>query len=195
MIITLNHVCKSYAGQQVLQDVSLQLQGRVVLTGPSGSGKTTLSRLLLGLESPDSGRVEMSGRLAAVFQEDRLCPGMSAFENVALVCPRGFDPEQIRTGFSALGLGPEDWQKPCAQLSGGQKRRTAILRAMLAPAEGILLDEPFKGLDPRTKQAAMSYVLKKAGERLLLVITHDEEETQFFGPHRLELVGQNLEWG
>lgn len=193
MTITLEDVSKSYAGQPVLQHVNARLEGRMVLVGASGSGKTTLSRLLLGLERPDSGKVNVQGHLTAVFQEDRLCPGLSALENVALVCPRGLDRQRIENGFKALGLGPEDWNKRCAQLSGGQKRRTAILRAMLAPADGVLLDEPFKGLDPTTKYAAMQYVLEQAENRLLLVITHDQDEAEFFGPVKLRLTQCSLE--
>ena len=185
MIVTLDHVDKSYAGQPVLRDVTARLTGCTVLAGPSGGGKTTLARLILGLEQPDRGRVEVSGTLAAVFQEDRLCPGLSALENVALACPRTVDQQAICRGFEALGLDRQDWQKPAAQLSGGQKRRTAILRAMLAPADGVVLDEPFKGLDPAARRAAMEFVRRQAGDRFLLVITHDREEVQFFGPVQL----------
>ena len=188
MRIELHDVCKSYDGQPVLRDLTASLEGRVVITGPSGCGKTTLSRLLLGLEVPDSGTVQMDGRLSAVFQEDRLCPGLTAFDNVALVCPADADPERIRRGFAALGLGREDWEKPARQLSGGQKRRTAILRALLAPADGILMDEPFKGLDPDTKQAAMTFVREQTRGRLLILITHDADEVEFFGPQQLAIV-------
>lgn len=193
MTITLKDVSKSYSGQPVVQHVTACLQGRIVLVGASGSGKSTLCRLLLGLERPDSGTIQVQGHLVAVFQEDRLCPGLSAMENVALVCPRGFDRQQIEQGFQRLGLTAKEWNKRCDQLSGGQKRRTAILRAMLAPADGILLDEPFKGLDPQTKQAAMQYVLSQAQNRLLLLITHDKEEAEFFGPIKMHLTQSGLE--
>ena len=186
MKISLQDLCKSYGEQQVLRHLTAELAGRVVITGPSGCGKTTLARIMLGLEQPDSGRVTVPGQLVAVFQEDRLCPGLTAFDNVELVCPRG-SAAAIERGFAALGLGPEDWNKPCAKLSGGQKRRTAILRAMLAPADGILLDEPFKGLDAEAKRTAMQTVLDLAGDRLLVVITHDPAEAEFFGPQKLNL--------
>lgn len=187
MRITLEKVCKRYGSQLVLRDLTAQLEGQVVLCGPSGCGKTTLARLLLRLERPDSGRVEVPGRLAAVFQEDRLCPGLTALQNVKLVCPPGFAVQDICQGLEALGLCEQDWHKPAAQLSGGQKRRVAIVRAMLAPAQGVVLDEPFKGLDPEAKQAAMEFVLRQGQGRLLILITHEQREAAFFGPNRLWL--------
>ena len=74
MSIRIEGLCKSFGSRPVLQNFSLQAAGPVVLMGPSGGGKTTLLRILMGLERADAGRVEGVGRVAAVFQENRLCP-------------------------------------------------------------------------------------------------------------------------
>lgn len=186
MKAVLDHVTKGYGGQPVLEDVSLTLEGMNVLMAPSGQGKTTLARLLLGLEKPDEGTVTVTGRLAAVFQEDRLCPQLTAVQNVTLVCPKGSERAAL-DALEALGLTEADLQKPAAQLSGGQARRVAMARAMLAPAEGVILDEPFKGLDGDTRQRAIAWTKAALAGRWLLLITHDEEEANTFG-------GSTLRW-
>ena len=88
---------------------------------------------------------------------------------------------------AALGLCEEDWSKPARQLSGGQARRVALARAVLAPAEGVILDEPFKGLDEETRQRAMDWVRRMLKGRWLLLITHDEQEAEAFGGARVEI--------
>lgn len=180
MYAELTGVTKRYGGETVLDKVNRRLEGVTVLMGPSGRGKTTLARLLLGLEKPDEGRVTVSGRLAAVFQEDRLCPQLSAVANVALVLP-GRGEEAARRALEELGLSGEDLTKPAALLSGGQQRRAALARAMLAPAEGVVLDEPFKGLDEATAALAMDWTKRQAAGRWLLLITHDPEQAACFG--------------
>lgn len=180
MYAELTDVTKRYGGETVLEKVSRRLEGTTVLMGPSGRGKTTLARLLLGLEQPDSGSLVADGRIVAQFQEDRLCGQLSAVGNVALCCPQ-LGREQIEAALEELGLCEEDWAKPARQLSGGQARRVALARALLAPAEGVILDEPFKGLDEETRQRAMDWVHRALNGRWLLLITHDEQEAGAFG--------------
>lgn len=176
----LKGVGKRYGDQWVLRDLDLTLEEVNVLMAPSGRGKTTLARLLLGLEQPDSGSLVADGRIVAQFQEDRLCGQLSAVGNVALCCPQ-LGREQIEAALEELGLCEEDWAKPARQLSGGQARRVALARALLAPAEGVILDEPFKGLDEETRQRAMDWVHRALNGRWLLLITHDEQEAGAFG--------------
>lgn len=182
MKAVLSGVSKGYGGRQVLQNASCTLEGVNVLTAPSGAGKTTLARLLLGLETPDSGTIQLTGRLAAQFQEDRLCPQLTAVQNVTLVCPPGPGSRQeAEAALQALGLAQQERHKPAAQLSGGQARRVALARAMLAPADGVILDEPFQGLDDEAKQTAIRWVKKTLAGRWLLLITHDAAEAAAFG--------------
>ena len=180
MYAELTGVTKRYGGETVLRDVTRRLEGTTVLMGPSGQGKTTLARLLLGLEKPDEGTVTVTGRLAAVFQEDRLCPQLSAVANVALALP-GKGEAAARRALEELGLAGEDLEKPAALLSGGQQRRAALARALLAPAEGVVLDEPFKGLDEATAARAMAWTRERTAGRWLLLITHDPAQAAFFG--------------
>ena len=187
MKAVLSGVSKRYGDQWVLRDLNLTLEGTNVLMAPSGRGKTTLARLLLGLEAPDAGRVETDGRIVAQFQEDRLCGQLTAVGNVALCCPQ-LRREQIETALTQLGLCEEDWSKPARQLSGGQARRVALARAVLAPAEGVILDEHFKGLDEETRQRAMNWVSRMMEGRWLLLITHDEQEGEAFGGASVEIL-------
>lgn len=184
MRIETDQLCKAYDGRTVLDRFSMQLEsGRIYcLMGASGSGKTTLFRILLGLEAADCGTVSITGghRMAAVFQEDRLCEGFSPLVNVLMAADRGLTSQEARRELCRL-LPEESISRPVYTLSGGMKRRTAILRALLAPSDGILMDEPFTGLDAETKLHVISYIKEKAAGKLLLISTHQEEDIRLLG--------------
>lgn len=174
-------VSLSFGDQQVLRGVSFTLPagGRLALMGPSGCGKTTLLSLLLGLEQPDSGRVlGMEGRRkSAVFQEDRLCENAGAVSNLRLVNPT-LTREEAEAMLRDLGLG-DSLRQPVRTLSGGMKRRVAILRALCAPYDVLFCDEPFKGLDEGTKGRAMEYFQKRTQGRTVILVTHEKNEANF----------------
>jgi NitT/TauT family transport system ATP-binding protein len=180
-MITLHEISKFYGEKRVLDKVSLTLpEGRVTaLTGRSGSGKTTLSRILLGLEKADGGRVTGASGLkkAAVFQEDRLIEHLSALENLLLV---GATKEEARRHLEALGLGA-DLDVRALKLSGGMRRRLALARAMVAGADLIVLDEPMTGLDEANKRLAGEYVLENQRHAAVLLISHDPEDLEILG--------------
>lgn len=184
MDIRVEHIDKYYGEQEVFRNFSYTFrEGKTTcVMGMSGCGKTTLFRLLLGLDQPENGKIAgvPFGRLAAVFQENRLCENLSAVSNLRLVCKRKLTEEEIRQAFLKVGL-EEVWQKPVRDLSGGMKRRVAILRALFAEAECILMDEPLKGLDAETKKRTADYIRMQAKGKTLLVITHDETETDLLG--------------
>ena len=138
------------------------------LRTPSGSGKTTLLRILAGLTVVDSGEVNVPVAVSMVFQEDRLCMEYSALKNVEMITG---DRSRAEEALDCL-LEPEDLQKPCAELSGGMKRRVALVRAMEAEAGLILLDEPFTGMDEETKSRAEGYIRQKQRGRTLIIATH-----------------------
>ena len=152
------------------------------LLGPSGCGKTTLLRLLLGLEHPDSGCIRgLEGvPVSAVFQEDRLVPGLSAMGNLLLCCP-GTGREELEAQLARVGLSREDIHRPARELSGGMRRRVAIVRAMAASSQAVVMDEPFKGLDPDTWQQTADYVLESRKGRTLIAVTHDERDVEALG--------------
>ena len=186
--IALRGVDKRYGGIVVLAGASAVLDvGRAhLLTGPSGAGKTTLLRLVAGLERPDGGEVSLpsGARLAMTFQEDRLCDNLTATANIRLPHARlrGAALEAFlareRDALGAVGL-PVD-SRPVRELSGGQRRRVAILRAVLADADVLLFDEPLKGMDEKTVEQVMDYVCPLIAGKTVLWATHDPRERRFF---------------
>ena len=174
---------KRFGEKTLFEDLDLTLAEPAVLWAPSGWGKTTLLRILMGLETPTSGSVQGVGRVSAVFQEDRLCPQLNAVQNVALVLP-GLEiqyKEQIETCFQQLGLDSTALVLPARKLSGGQKRRVALLRALLAPSDTLLLDEPFTGMDPETLQKAAALIRERGGGKNVLLATHDRDAIAALG--------------
>ena len=168
--LVLSHVWKAYGDRQVLQDVSRTYrQGETyLLRSPSGSGKTTLFRLLCGLEEPDGGRIVGEVRISVLFQEDRLCEAYSALGNVELVTG---DRERAARALEEL-LELDVLGQPAGTLSGGMKRRVALVRAMEAESDMVLLDEPFTGMDPETRKQAEAYIRERQQGRTLLIASH-----------------------
>ena len=168
--IILTNVDKSFGEQKVLNEVSATYeQGQIYyLRQPSGSGKTTLLRILAGLEKPDGGNVTVPGAVSMMFQEDRLCEEYSAIKNVELVCG---DRQKAEEALACL-LEKDAVEKPCETLSGGMKRRVALVRAMEADSAVVLLDEPFTGMDVQTRTRAESYIRARQNNRTLIIATH-----------------------
>lgn len=188
LALGLRAVEKSYGELRVLRGATASFEPlrAHVLMGPSGAGKTTLLRLLAGLEQPDAGEVVRGTdvRLGMTFQEDRLCENLTATANIRL--PHGWMADDVlerflafeREALAACGL-PVD-ARPVRELSGGQRRRVAILRCVLANANVVLFDEPLKGMDEKTVDAVMAFVVPLIAERTVFWATHDERELRFF---------------
>ena len=176
MSIQVENLCKSYGGQAVLRNVSfIAAPGRVTcLMAPSGAGKTTLLRILLGLERADSGRVRLpeSCRWSAVFQEDRLLPQLDAMGNLHFVLGAELDRAEAESVLDQLGLG-DVGEKKVRDYSGGMKRRLALARALLAPSDALVLDEPFTGLDEENRRLAWQGIRARASGKPVLLVTHD----------------------
>ena len=190
MTLTLENLQKSYGPLTVLNRCSFSFaDGRIYSRmAPSGSGKTTLFRILMGLDRPQRGEITgLDGlRVSAVFQEDRLCENLNAAANIRLVTPT-LTLETVEASLQAVGLGDSSRQ-PVRELSGGQKRRVAILRALLAQYDLLLLDEPFRGLDAATKQVVLTDTLIRCAGQTVLLVTHDPEELDAMGvTNRLSL--------
>lgn len=188
-MLTIEHLTKQFGEKTLFRDLCLTVDGPAVLWAPSGWGKTTLLRILMGLDTPTAGRVRGVGRAAAVFQEDRLCPQLTALQNVTLVLPGSEKQykEQIGADFQQLGMDVAALALPAARLSGGQKRRTALLRALWAPSDTLLLDEPFTGMDPDTLAAAAALLRTRCGTEPVLLATHDREAIRLLGWPVIEL--------
>ena len=188
-MLTIEHLTKQFGEKTLFRDLCLTVDAPAVLWAPSGWGKTTLLRILMGLDTPTAGRVRGVGRAAAVFQEDRLCPQLTALQNVTLVLPDSEKQykEQIEVDFQQLGMDAAALALPAARLSGGQKRRTALLRALWAPSDTLLLDEPFTGMDPDTLAAAAALLRTRCGTEPVLLATHDREAIRLLGWPVIEL--------
>lgn len=188
-MLSIQHLEKRFGEKVLFRDLCLTVDAPAVLWAPSGWGKTTLLRILMGLEAPTGGTVEGVGRVGAVFQEDRLCPQLTAVQNVALVLPGDETryEQDIICDFQRLGMDTAALALPAGRLSGGQKRRTALLRALWAPADTLLLDEPFTGMDPETLGAAAALLAQKSAGRPVLLATHDREAIRLLGWPVIEL--------
>ena len=196
MLISLDHLCKSFDGVEVLRDITFDEEvSALAIIGPSGGGKSTLLRIIGGLEAPTSGTMAVDGSpvsfdeaslrayratLGFVFQDGGLFHHMTALENVALplrmVHGASSDEADDRARELLARLGLEDsLAKRPAQLSGGQKQRVAIARALAARPRLLLLDEPTSSLDPRNQYESMELIRHCAhGHHIaVLVVIHD----------------------
>ncbi|MFE5218760.1 MULTISPECIES: ABC transporter ATP-binding protein [unclassified Streptomyces] len=188
----------------VLTDVDLEVAPGEILTvvGPSGCGKSTLLRTLAGLLAPLGGRVEADGNLltgpsadrALVFQEDALLPWRTLRGNVELPLaiggvPRGERRSRAEAWLERVGLSAQAGQLP-HRVSGGQRQRAQLARALADSPRAVLMDEPFGALDAQTRsgmQDLLVEVLRGTGATVVFV-THDVDEALFLGD-RVALLG------
>lgn len=179
--IIFKNVSVDFGKKQVLKDLNLTIkQGEVIgIMGASGIGKTTFVKLLLGLLKPSTGKVVglEDKKFSAVFQEDRLCEGFDAITNVKMVLPSDIDTKQVEKEFSKVFL-TDYIGKPVSKLSGGMKRRVAIVRAVMRKSDVIILDEPLKGLDETLKEQVLSYLRESLSGRTVILVTHDKSEVE-----------------
>lgn len=218
-MLEINELTKSYPAPQgslsVLNGITLSLSaGDVVsIMGPSGSGKSTFLYIVGTLETPTSGSVRIAGndpfaldsrRLAAfrnesigfVFQDHHLLPQCSVLENTltpTLVSPSaGRFEQRARELLDQVGLTERIHHRP-SELSGGEKQRVAVARALIREPTLLLCDEPTGNLDRRSADSVASLLLDEnvRGNRILLVVTHSAELASKF-PVKLELTDGKL---
>jgi sn-glycerol 3-phosphate transport system ATP-binding protein len=193
--VRLENVSKSWGADPAVQGVSFTAQAGnlVVLLGPSGCGKSTTLRLIAGLETPDSGTIEIAGRevtreppsrrgVAMVFQSYALFPHLSVAENILFGLKvrrvaRAERDARLKRATEILGLARLLDRKP-SQLSGGQQQRVALGRALVAQTPVCLMDEPLSNLDAQLR-AEMRREIRSLQQRLgitMLYVTHDQVE-------------------
>lgn len=172
--ILLDNVTLGYDGVPVATcNLVLAAGSRTVLADPSGAGKTTLVKVACGLLAPLSGRVQVpgAGALSVQFQDARLVEAMTAEQNV-LLCSAGALSEDKAHALLEELLPKDVLGRPVSELSGGQRRRVELARALSHPGAAVVLDEPFASLDAASHQAAAAFVLRHLGGRTLLVASH-----------------------
>ena len=198
-MITLRNIHKSFGPLEVLKGIDLDIRAHEVVSivGPSGAGKTTLLQIMGTLYKPDAGTVEIAGEnvlrlsgnklsrfrcehIGFVFQFHQLLPEFSALENVMIpgMIARLDRTETKRRAMELLdflGLANRADHKP-AQLSGGEKQRTAVARALMNRPDIILADEPSGSLDSHNKAELHQLFFKLRDEmgQTFAIVTHDE---------------------
>lgn len=198
-MIELEGITKSFGSLQVLKGIDLTIaKGEIVsIVGPSGAGKTTLLQIMGTLDRPDSGRVVLNGtevnrlnekalsafrnkEIGFVFQFHQLLPEFTALENVAIpALIRGESAGNARRKamemLELLGLQDRASHKP-AELSGGEKQRVAVARALVNRPSAVLADEPSGSLDTQNKEELhrLFFDLRDRLGQTFVIVTHDE---------------------
>ncbi|MFP4644208.1 MAG: ABC transporter ATP-binding protein [Spirochaetales bacterium] len=204
--ITLDSISKAFHTVEPLSNVSLEIkEGEfMVLLGPSGCGKTTLLRCIAGLESPDSGRIEIGRRtvfsrtdgielsprerqIGMVFQNYALYPHMSVYENVAFglrmrKAGKNEIKRRVEQALRLVDLVGFEKRSP-KQLSGGQRQRVAVARTLATEPRELLFDEPLSNLDPKLRVSLRAELraLHKKIHATSLYVTHDQTEAMILG--------------
>jgi lipoprotein-releasing system ATP-binding protein len=199
-MIDIKNITKSFGSLQVLKGIDLHIApGEVVsIVGPSGAGKTTLLQIIGTLDRPDSGTVCVDSvdvttlsqkqlsdfrnrHLGFVFQFHQLLPEFTAIENImipAYIAGRSTKDAKARAEelLSFMGLADRAQHKP-AQLSGGEKQRVAVARALVNNPKVILADEPSGSLDTKNKQELhqLFFDLRDKYGQTFVIVTHDEQ--------------------
>lgn len=198
-MIELENITRSFGSLQVLKGISLKVEkGEIVsITGPSGAGKTTLLQIMGSLDKPDSGHVLYNGRditsldekelsafrnkhIGFVFQFHQLLPEFTAIENITipmLIAGVGMKQATLKAKELLRMLGLEDRadHKP-SELSGGEKQRIAVARALANQPDVILADEPSGSLDTKNKEELhkLFFDLRDKLGQTFVIVTHDE---------------------
>ncbi len=182
MSIVLSNITKYFGTNKVLEDFNLTVEenSRLCIMGESGSGKTTLLNIIAGITKPDTGTVTGidKNRIGFVFQDDRLVEELTVYRNIKLVCNKSVTKAVVSKALETVGLSAGLVDVKVSTLSGGMKRRVAILRALLCDSDIILMDEPTKGLDDENKQIVIDYIINKTENKILVCVTHDREEAE-----------------
>jgi len=185
MKIEINDLCKNFSGEFIFNEFNLQLDSEKIncIIGESGGGKSTLLNIIAGLLKADSGKIIGidEGDISYIFQEHRLVNWLTVKENMELFIYDYYKKEEVNNKLKAIFklLHIEEIEnKYPEKLSGGMKQRVNIARALLKPSKLILMDEPFKSLDYKTKYSIMTELknIFKNEERMVIFVTHDVDE-------------------
>ena len=180
-MLRLNNISFCFEGKNIFKNFSACFEdGKITaITGTSGIGKTTLLNLLAGLLKPTQGTIESTfERTAYIFQDPQLFPWLSALENVNIVCN---DKEKAKRVLEALFDEKDVFDKYPDELSGGMKQRVSIARAVSYSPDVIFMDEPFRGLDEKTKATVRDFLINyiRSRNKTAIIVTHSAEDLEF----------------
>ena len=183
--IEIAHLYKKFDNHVLFSDFSTEIQtGQTTcIMGKSGCGKTTLLHILMGLIKPESGMITGIDHksISVIFQENRLCEHLSALRNVLLPVKETLENNERALHLLAVcGLNKSVAEQKTAELSGGMKRRVAIVRALLVPADVFLMDEPVKELDAANRDRVVDTILNETQGKTVLIATHDPKDIDRF---------------
>ncbi|GAA4953499.1 MAG: ABC-F family ATP-binding cassette domain-containing protein [Streptomycetaceae bacterium] len=186
---------KSYGSLEIFTDVDLAIDkgSRVVILGLNGAGKTTLLRLLAGVETPDTGRVEPGHGLKLGYyaqEHETLDPERTVLENMRSSAP-DMDLVEVRKVLGSFLFSGDDVDKPAAVLSGGEKTRLALATLVVSAANVLLLDEPTNNLDPASREEVLGAL--RSYEGAVVLVTHDEGAVEALQPERIILLPDGVE--
>ena len=203
-LIKCDNISLGYEGRTILKDLNFSLNGGeyLCIVGENGAGKSTLIKTILGLKKPMKGTIETGDNLKRT--EIGYMPQQTDAQKDF---PASVYEVVISGRLNSLGMKPffgrrdkadvmdklrlmgiENLKNKCFHdLSGGQKRRTALLRALWAASDTLLFDEPFTGMDPDTLAAAAALLRERCGEKPVLLATHDREAIRLLGWPVVEL--------
>lgn len=178
-MVEIKNVSARFGTHKVLEGINMEIAEKeiVALLGPSGCGKTTLMKIIAGIQSPNSGKVKgIENSISYVFQDDRLLPWRTVWDNIRLVRDKE-DAQEIQRLIHLVGLKGFEKHYP-GQLSGGMKKRCGIARAFYKENSILLMDEPFQGLDYFLRLDMQATLLEvwKQQKQSILFITHEIDE-------------------
>lgn len=198
--IELDKICVRFKDHTVLKDFSLKIpSGQIIgIVGPSGCGKTTIARSICGFINPESGSINIDGKLmcsrqshvnippeerkiGVVFQDYAVWPHLSVYDNIAYPLKKRKAPkdqinDQVQFAMEQVNLKGYDKYMP-SQLSGGQQQRVAIARALTSSGDLLIMDEPITNLDAKLREQLLVEI-RLMQQRLgttIIYITHDQE--------------------
>ena len=199
-MITLDHVCFRYEDMEMVFDAAFPTAGFTAIIGPSGGGKSTLLNLIAGFERAESGRVLIGGEdvtdrrpdqrpVSMIFQDNNVFAHLDLRANVAL----GLSPAlrldaaqtaRVDAALAEVGLTDLATRKP-GEVSGGERQRVAVARALVRDRPVLLLDEPFAALGPALRRDMLDLVKAMQVQKGLtvLMVTHQPEDAEYAASH------------